>query len=76
MVSILPSVCLIAALSLILAYSAEAGGTTQNTKPTIKGIWTIEEMDIGLGENRKTTVPQAFMLFKGVRQIERLASMI
>jgi hypothetical protein len=59
------SICLIAALSLILGYGAEPVGTTQNTKPTIKGIWTIEEMDVGIGKNRKTTVPQAFMLFIG-----------
>jgi hypothetical protein len=65
MVRTLLSMCLVAALSLILAYSAEPGGTTQNNTPTIKGIWTIEEMDVGIGENRKTTVPQAFMLFIG-----------
>ena len=56
------SICLIAALSLIVAYSAGPEATTENTAPTIKGIWTIEEMDVGIGENRRTTVPQAFML--------------
>jgi hypothetical protein len=59
------SICLIAALSLIVAYSAKPGATTENAAPTIKGIWTIEEMDVGSGENRRTTVPQAFMLFIG-----------
>jgi hypothetical protein len=59
------SLCLIAALSLILAASAEPGVATENASPTIKGIWTIEEMDVGIGQNRRTTVPQAFMLFIG-----------
>ena len=59
------SIFLIAALSLIISCSAEPGATTENTAPTIKGIWTIEEMDVGIGENRRTTIPQAFMLFIG-----------
>ncbi len=59
------SIFLIAALSPMCAYSTGPGETTQNTKPTIKGIWTIEEMDVGVGANRRTTVPQAFMLFIG-----------
>jgi hypothetical protein len=29
----------------------------------IKGVWTIENMDVGMGENKRTRVPQAFMLF-------------
>jgi hypothetical protein len=67
MIRTLLSICLIAALSLIVVYSAGPEATTQNTAPTIKGIWTIEEMDVGIGENRRTTVPQAFMLFIGDR---------
>jgi hypothetical protein len=59
------SICLIAAVSLIAAYSATPRAATENAASTIKGIWTIEEMDVGIGENRRTTVPQAFMLFIG-----------
>jgi hypothetical protein len=59
------SICLIAAMSLVIAYGAGPRATTENTAPTVKGIWTIEEMDVGIGKNRRTTVPQAFMLFIG-----------
>jgi hypothetical protein len=65
MVRISLSLCLVAALSLIAAHSAAPGATAENTAPAIKGIWTIEAMDVGIGENRRTTVPQAFMLFIG-----------
>jgi hypothetical protein len=73
------SICLIAALSLFMACNTEPTATVEetaetvedtveiieDTAPTIQGIWTIEEMDVGIGENRSTTVPQAFMLFIG-----------
>ncbi len=59
------SFCLIAALSLLAACSAEPEATVEETAPTIKGIWNIQEMDVGFGENRRTTVPQAFMIFIG-----------
>ena len=65
MMRTLLSICLIASLSLIVANSAAPVAMTENSAPTIKGIWTIEEMDVGIGENRRTTVPQAFMLFIG-----------
>jgi hypothetical protein len=65
MVRTLLSICLVAALSLIVVHSAAPRATTENAAPAIKGIWTIEEMDVGIGENRRTTVPQAFMLFIG-----------
>ena len=48
-------------MSLIPVFSAEP----EDAAPAIKGIWTIEEMDVGVGENRRTTVPQAFMMFIG-----------
>ncbi|MBN2039182.1 MAG: hypothetical protein JW864_04015 [Spirochaetes bacterium] len=28
----------------------------------IKGVWKIKEMDVGMGENQRTRVPQAFMI--------------
>jgi hypothetical protein len=59
------SLCLIAALSLLAACGTEPEATVEETAPTIKGIWAIEEMDVGIGENRRKTVPQAFMLFIG-----------
>jgi hypothetical protein len=65
MVRILLSICLAAVLSLNFACSTAPETMPENASPTIKGIWTIEDMDVGIGENRRTTVPQAFMLFIG-----------
>ncbi len=79
MIRISLSICLIAALSLFMGCNTEPKATVEDTavtaedtavtaedtEPTIQGIWTIEEMDVGIGENRRTTVPQAFMIFIG-----------
>lgn len=55
--------CLIAVLSLFAACSVEPEVITENIGSAIQGVWTIEEMVTGIGENRQTTVPQAFMMF-------------
>jgi hypothetical protein len=59
------SICMIAALSLLVVSNMKLKAATEVTEPTIKGIWTIESMDVGIGENKRATVPQAFMLFIG-----------
>ena len=59
----LPVLCLITALSLFAACSAEPEEATESAGSAIQGVWTIEEMETGVGENRRTTVPQAFMMF-------------
>lgn len=63
MTRIVLSFCLAMALLFLMAYGASPAQAAENPKPTIKGVWTIENMDVGTGENRRTTVPQAFMLF-------------
>ncbi|MBN2062735.1 MAG: hypothetical protein JW882_20200 [Deltaproteobacteria bacterium] len=74
MIRTIISVCLVAALSLLMACvtvidsSNEGAASPTNqgaTATAIKGIWTIEEMDVGIGENKRTTVPPAFMIFIG-----------
>ena len=60
----LPPVLLIAAILLpFTACSVEPEATVADTRSPIQGVWTIDEMEVGIGENRRTTVPQAFMLF-------------
>jgi hypothetical protein len=53
----------IAVLSLLMSCNAAPEAAVQDTGSKIKGVWTIEEMETGIGDNKKTTVPQAFMLF-------------
>ncbi len=59
------SIGLIMAFSLLMACNTEPETAIEDTALTIKGIWTIEEMDVGTGDNRRTTTPQAFMMFIG-----------
>jgi hypothetical protein len=51
---------LILYLILMLPHFAASGG---KAKPSIKGVWTIVEMDLGSDDKKETTVPKAFMLF-------------
>lgn len=55
----------VAVMVLSAIGNAQFAMAIDKSTPTIKGVWTIEEMDVGTGENKRTTVPQAFMLFIG-----------
>ncbi len=48
---------------IVLLMLAARGKKEPPVSKTIKGVWTIEEMEVGIGENKRTTVPQAFMMF-------------
>lgn len=65
MKNIFAVLCLITILALPQACSTEPDAATESDIPSIRGVWTIQEMEVGAGENRRTTVPQAFMLFIG-----------
>lgn len=60
---ILPVFCLITILSLLSACNSESELKMESDIPSIQGVWTIEKMEVGTGDNKRTTVPQAFMLF-------------
>ncbi len=52
--------CLLLLVSVLTVCGAES---EEVTKSKIQGVWGIESMDMGMGENRRTVIPQAFMLF-------------
>jgi hypothetical protein len=54
---------LFAVLILFAAGNMPIAMAFDNNALSIKGVWTIKEMDVGIGENKRTTAPQAFMLF-------------
>ncbi len=58
----LTAVCITAVLLLLTGCNVESGTAPQKA-PSIQGVWTIESMDVGTGENKRTTVPKAFMMF-------------
>jgi len=58
-----PVLCLVLILPLFTAFGEEQKASSEKSKPSIKGVWTIVEMDIGSGDNKETTVPKAFMLY-------------
>ena len=55
--------CLMLMIPLFTAFGEEKKVSGENVTPSIKGVWTIVEMDIGSGDNKETTVPKAFMLY-------------
>lgn len=55
--------CLIMASFYLTVYMAEPGIANQDAGKKIQGVWDIESMDVGIGENIRNRVPQAFMLF-------------
>jgi hypothetical protein len=57
------AVCLVALLSLAAASYAEPQAAARDAGKKIQGAWSIESMDVGTIENRRTIVPQAFMIF-------------
>jgi hypothetical protein len=58
-----PILCLIGMLPFFAAFNEELNASDEKAKPSIKGVWTIVEMDMGSGDNKETTVPKAFMLY-------------
>jgi len=62
------AVCLLFLLLSLTACATAPVATNQEAAPekarhSIKGVWTIESMDVGTGENRSTRVPPAFMMY-------------
>jgi hypothetical protein len=55
--------CLMMLLPLFTAFAEEKKESGEKARPSIKGVWTIVEMDLGNGDNKETTVPKAFMLY-------------
>lgn len=55
--------CFILMLPLFAAFSEEPKATDEKAKPSIKGVWSIVEMDFDSGDNKETTAPKAFMLY-------------
>ncbi|MEJ2109349.1 MAG: hypothetical protein P8Z37_05440 [Acidobacteriota bacterium] len=55
--------CFMLMLPLCAAFSGEKKDSDEKVNQSIKGVWTIVEMDIGSGDNKETTVPKAFMLY-------------
>jgi hypothetical protein len=57
------ALCLVIALSLLPACNAGSETATEDIGTKIQGVWTIESMDVGTAENRRTIIPRAFMIF-------------
>ena len=62
--------CLISLLLLLAGCSTapvatSPEGAAEQAAPSIKGVWTIESMDVGVGEHKSTRVSPAFMMFIG-----------
>ncbi len=57
------SLCLAIAVLLLTSVRAGAQEPAPVDAKKIRGVWSIETMDTGTVQNRKTIVPKAFMIF-------------
>ncbi len=57
------SLCLIVAVLLLTLCYAQPQSSAPVDAKKIRGVWSIETMDTGTVQNRKTIVPKAFMIF-------------
>lgn len=57
------SICLVIAVFFLAICYAEPKASAPVDGKKIRGVWSIETMDTGNVENRKTIVPKAFMIF-------------
>ncbi len=57
------SLGLVISVLLLTACYAESAEPAPVDAKKIRGVWSIETMDTGTIENRKTIVPKAFMIF-------------
>lgn len=54
--------CLLLAMPMTAVLGQAQSASGAKAGPSIKGVWTIAEMDFG-GDKKETTVPKAFMLY-------------
>src|SRR5512139_907749 len=57
------SPCIVIAVLLLAVCYAEPKEPASVDAKKIRGVWSIETMDTGTIQNRKTIVPKAFMIF-------------
>ncbi len=57
------SPCIVIAVLLLTVCRAEPKEPASVDAKKIRGVWSIETMDTGTVQNRKTIVPKAFMIF-------------
>lgn len=57
------SLSLVSVMALLMIGFAEPKAAAPIEAKKIRGVWSIESMDTGTLQNRKTIIPKAFMLF-------------
>lgn len=56
--------CILMALSFSTAFTTETTeAAEQDTGKKIQGVWTLEYMDVGIGENKRTREDAQFMMY-------------
>ncbi len=55
--------CFFVALTILVAGYAVPEASAQVDGSKIKGAWSIESMEVGTIENRRTVIPRGFMIF-------------
>ncbi|MGD9160077.1 MAG: hypothetical protein PVG39_16805 [Desulfobacteraceae bacterium] len=55
--------CLLFVFSFLTVSTAGAGKTYKATAKKIQGVWSLEKMDVGIGENKRTRDDAKFMIY-------------
>ena len=67
MKQLLLPLCILMALPFFFACETQTPQTPepakQNTGEKIKGVWTLDYMDVGIGENKRTRHDAQFMMY-------------
>jgi hypothetical protein len=59
------TLCLLVVFPFLTVQADESKKTGQADAKKIQGVWTLENMDVGIGENRRTRYDAQFMIFIG-----------
>lgn len=60
---ILTSLCPLIALAFSNAYAAEPKSANKDLGVKIQGVWTLESMDVGIGEKQRTRKDAKFLMY-------------
>ena len=55
--------CLVITLSFLTAFTPGSIAAEEDSGKKILGVWTLESMDVGTGENRRTRTDAQFMIY-------------
>ncbi len=57
------SLCVLVAFTFSYAYAQGTKAADKDLRQKIQGVWTLQSMDVGIGENKRTREDAQFMIY-------------